>query len=83
MLSNKDIPTAYGTRFLPIYFNEIKKEEREKIEHEVDYAIQKKNQMESGKNDSANARKLDDLFTGIREPKREQPDAEWKADSID
>lgn len=42
ILLNKDMPTAYGSRFLGIYFNEVREHEMKVVEHKVDYEIKKR-----------------------------------------
>lgn len=42
MMLNPDMPTAYGCRFQKIYFKDVAKQEREDVEHKIDYEIAKK-----------------------------------------
>jgi|SRR5208283_1109816 len=47
LLKNQKLAPSYGNRFLPIYFKEVKKEERETFEHQEDYKAKKKKDEES------------------------------------
>ena len=63
MLGNEGLPTAYGSRFLSIYFKDVRVAEREAIEHKIDYEIKKKQDAEIDKGiaplqDSMNAKAL-------------------------
>ena len=42
MILNSDLPTAYGCRFQKIYFKDVAAQEREDVEHKIDYEIAKK-----------------------------------------
>lgn len=42
MMLNPDLPTAYGCRFQKIYFKDVARQEREDVEHKIDYEIAKK-----------------------------------------
>jgi hypothetical protein len=43
-MKNKNLSTAYGSRFLGIYFKEIRDHEWEQKQKEIDYTIAKKNE---------------------------------------
>jgi hypothetical protein len=45
ILKSKQLPTAYGSRFLGIYFSEIREHEREITEQKIDYELGKKADM--------------------------------------
>lgn len=45
ILKNKELPTAYGSRFLGIYFKDINQHEREQAEHKIDYELAKKQEI--------------------------------------
>lgn len=49
LLKNKDLPQAYGSRFIAVYFKEIAEHERSIVEHKVDYELTKKVDIESRK----------------------------------
>ena len=55
LLNNDKLPTAYGSRFLGIYFDEVKEHERKVIEHQVDYEIEKKAKMDNSANSPKHA----------------------------
>lgn len=64
-LLNKDLPTAYGSRFLGIYFKEVSDKEREVVEHKVDYEIKKKMEHEASRGSVPNDIGLTNLITGL------------------
>jgi len=45
ILKNNQMASAYGSRFLGIYFREVREHEREIVEHKVDYEIKKKQEI--------------------------------------
>jgi hypothetical protein len=66
ILKNKDLPTAYGSRFLGIYFSDIREHEREIAEHKIDYEISKKSALEQQKGISPNDDLLSKLFINLK-----------------
>lgn len=46
-LLKSDIPAAYVSRFLGIYFKEVREYERAAVEHKVDYELEKKARMDA------------------------------------
>ncbi len=46
ILKNTKMPSAYGSRFLGIYFKEVKEHEMETVEHKIDYEIKKKKEAD-------------------------------------
>lgn len=62
ILKNKELPTAYGSRFLGIYFKDVHQHERELTEHKIDYELAKKQEIAqkqaSYPNDEQNEAKL-------------------------
>lgn len=46
-LIKSDIPAAYVSRFLGIYFKEVRDYERQAVEHKVDYELEKKARLDA------------------------------------
>jgi len=69
MMLNPDLPTAYGCRFQKIYFKDVARQEREDVEHKIDYEIAKKSALESSKNIAPNDTTLTDLLAEIKQLK--------------
>ena len=66
ILKNTNLPTAYGSRFLNIYFKEIRDTEREIMKEKVDYEISKKLEMEENRRLSPNDNLLSDLINHVK-----------------
>jgi len=61
ILKNTKMPSAYGSRFLGIYFREVKEHEMDTVEHKIDYEIKKKKEADSAigyPNDATNDVKI-------------------------
>jgi hypothetical protein len=70
LLKNKDLHQSYGNRFLNIYFKDVKKEERESVEHKIDYELKKKAEMAVAQGLPPNDPNLDLILEAIKENKR-------------
>jgi len=64
-LINKELPTAYGSRFINIYFKDVKAEEREEVEHKIDHEIKKKMEHEATRGTVPNDLSLTGLLNGL------------------
>lgn len=51
IMKNEKLSTAYGSRFLGIYFKEVRDHEKEVVEHKIDYELKKKEAATSTPND--------------------------------
>lgn len=69
MILNSDLPTAYGCRFQKIYFKDVATQEREDVEHKIDYEISKKITLESNRSIPPNDTTLTDLLSEIKQLK--------------
>lgn len=95
ILNNKELPQSYGNRFLGIYFKEIKDNEREIVEHKVDYEIKKKKEADATQsypNDKVNDAQLawikaqaviEKQSAKIEELERKINESQPKADQLD
>lgn len=66
ILNHKDLPTAYGSRFLAIYFKDVKDQEWEFTKKKIDYEVEKKFAMEQAKNSPPNDKVLDELVSELK-----------------
>lgn len=64
-LCNQNMAQSYGNRFLSLYFKDVKQEEREKIEHQVDYEIEKKSRFEAMRSVPVNDSQINDNLSLI------------------
>ena len=64
LLKNKRLSIAYGSRFLGIYFNEVKEYERDILQHKVDYEYRQKCELQ--KHELSKEKFLNALRDGIQ-----------------
>lgn len=83
ILKNTKMPTAYGSRFLGIYFKEVSEHEREIVEHKIDYEIKKK--LESARSDptihAEQKEFIDRLFVLVSSASKGEAKKESRSDS--
>ncbi len=72
ILKNKHLPTAYGSRFLGIYFSEVREYEREIAEHKIGYELEKKLELNRRHGAPPNDEVLANLLEGIKAMNRGQ-----------
>jgi hypothetical protein len=65
VLLNKTLPTAYGSRFLGIYFRDIREHESSLAKEKIDYEVSKRDSMAHAKNIPPNDSKIDALLEGL------------------
>lgn len=67
MLKNDKLQTAYGSRYLGIYDQDIREHEKEIAHDKIDYEISKKQELEKSKSQYPNDDKLDELIKAVKE----------------
>ena len=67
LLKNKKLSPSYGNRFLPIYFDEVKENEREEMRAKIDYEVDKKLEALRNAQLSPNDSILTDLLKSIKD----------------
>ncbi len=70
MMKNKDMPTAYGSRFLAIYFEEVRELEKLVKFETIDHEAAVKADAESKKGVPPNDNSLDKLIDALKELKK-------------
>ena len=66
MMKNTKMPTAYGSRFLNIYFAEVREIERQIAFEKIDHEAEVKAQAEANKGVSPNDKSLDALIHAVK-----------------
>lgn len=61
--------TAYGSRFLAVYFSDLRSHEREKKREEIDYEMEKKAELDKRNAQYPNDSRLDELIKSVKEGK--------------
>ena len=66
MMKNQKMPTAYGSRFLSLYFAEVRQHEKEISLEKIDHEYALKDAIETKKSASPNDAKLDELIQTLK-----------------
>jgi len=66
LLKDTELSTAYGSRFLGVYFKEVREHEKEITEHKIDYEIIKKDERDK-KSGFANEAQLPIFYETIKQ----------------
>lgn len=72
MIKNSEMPTAYGSRFLNIYFSEVREMEKAVAFEKIDHEAEMKAKADINKQVAPNEDKLERLITSLDALKKEK-----------